>query len=379
MNCQDVRKFSFTYLDGEFDNREQVEFESHLGMCGDCRQLVDVDASFRDVVRLRLSEATPACDLRDRLNSRLLYERRKTRVTWTLGGGVALAASVTLVAVTWQMLPDEGPTGPVATAGAAIIGTSRTDTPAEAATLAGDGLASRGADPKRSADGSTPMARRGSVQAVAVAGIGPSALRRARAGEGRANGTGHLRLASAAPSESDSAGEVLGGGLDNNLLTDKSPFGAVRSIDGLRAMIRAHAAPLPPEVVGPMRRVHAYLERRIADIGPPPIAEGAGVHLLGARLGQLGDHPVVQYSYRAWGVPLSAIVHLRAQQPPAFDDPSIVSPSPGDPRSLPSGLLLDRFAGYYLLHLVSERRVVTVISELGLPALQRLVAPQSFL
>ena len=33
MNCQDVQKFAFTYLDGEFDSRERAEFEEHLRLC----------------------------------------------------------------------------------------------------------------------------------------------------------------------------------------------------------------------------------------------------------------------------------------------------------------------------------------------------------
>ncbi len=377
MNCEDVRKFSFTYLDGEFDGREKVEFESHVGGCCDCRQIVAGDNGIRDIIRLRLVEATPSCDLRDRLTSRLAYEQRKARLSRTIGVPLAMAAGVTLVFAAWRLVPDDGPSGAIATAGPVAIAPARAAHKTVGAAMAQPRAAAapRSSDPKTVA---RPEARdrQAERQDVAVAGIVPTRPKRRARNVGTAS-AGDVRLASVAAAES--TGEVLGGGLDNKLLTDKSPFGAVRSTDGLRAMVRAHAAPLPPEVIGPTRRVHAYLQRRIADIGPPPIAEGAGVRLLGARLGQLGSHPVVQYTYQAWGVPLSAIVHLRAQQPSALDDPSVVTPSPGDPRSMPSGLLLDRLAGYYLLHLVGERQVVTVISELGLPALQRLVAPQRFL
>ena len=72
MNCQDVQKFAYTYLDAEFDGRERGEFETHLRMCLPCRETVERDALFRDMVRSKLGAVDASCgDLKLRLQTRL--------------------------------------------------------------------------------------------------------------------------------------------------------------------------------------------------------------------------------------------------------------------------------------------------------------------
>ena len=146
-------------------------------------------------------------------------------------------------------------------------------------------------------------------------------------------------------------------------LEQPSPFGAVRSEDSLRMMMRLHAGQLPPEVTGPATKVQKYLAERVADIGPLPVSEGAGVELRGARLAMVGAVPVAVYSYRAWGVPLTVVSRSVAAARGAVDEAEVEPTAPDV--AAPAGILLDRRAGLSLLHVVSHDRVLTLVSELG--------------
>jgi hypothetical protein len=164
--------------------------------------------------------------------------------------------------------------------------------------------------------------------------------------------------------------EVLRGGLAPSALMNQGPFGAVRSEESLRAMARVHVAQLFPEIAGSATRVQKYLAARVPGIGPLPVSVGAGVDLLGARLVMIGAQPVVVYTYRAWGVPLT-ILSRAANRHRGYDDAEPEATSPD--AHLQSGILLDHRGELSLMHVVSNDRVLTLVSELGPHALLQLL------
>ena len=40
MNCSDIERYVYVYLDGEFEERELREFEVHTAQCDPCRRRV---------------------------------------------------------------------------------------------------------------------------------------------------------------------------------------------------------------------------------------------------------------------------------------------------------------------------------------------------
>ena len=353
MNCQDVQKFAYTYLDAEFDGRERGEFETHLRMCGPCRESVERDALFRDMVRSKLCAAEAPCgDLKARLQTRLdCVQTRRSAATVVVP--MALAASVTVAIVGWQWRVMPQTAAPqVATVTLPPAPTKPTPQPIALAAIL----------PNRTAIPST----RGAPSLPGHAQM-PHAMAQ----------NGGLQLVSA---NANDPGEVLRGTIAPSSLVDRSPFGAVRSDASLRAMARVHAAQLPPEVGGPATKVQRYLAARMPSVNgapttvpPLPLSEGAGGELLGARLAVLGPQLVVIYSYRAYGTPLTVFSRAKVTD---VDDPEVEATAPD---SHDSGVLLDQRAGLHLLHVVSRDRVLTLVSELSASALLPLVPKATWL
>lgn len=354
MNCSDIQKFAFTYLDCEFDARERGEFETHLRMCQPCRAAVERDDLFRNMVRNHLATpaADPACRARVRDAMTRAHRRQTSRA---IAVPLALAAGAAIVVVAWRVAPREQPLEQIAQPDAQpLVAQPRAPMPMS---VAGAGLI-------------RPAAVRAPVRSEPRFEVG--ALTPPPSYAPRAAPKAGIQLASTMP---EPVGEVLGGALSPNSMSERSPFGAVRSDESLRTMARIHAANLPPEVGGPATRVQRYLATRVPQIGPLPVSEGAGVTLQGARIAMIGAQAVVIYSYSAYGVPLTVVSRAKAGHP--ADDPEVEETSPG--ARGPTGVLLDRRAGLYLLHVVSHDRVLTLVSELGAPALMQLAPVANWL
>ena len=316
MNCQDVQKFAYTYLDAEFDGRERGEFETHLRMCPPCKQAVERDALFRDMVRAKLCVNVPCDDLKSRLQSRLDCAQQRRSMT-TVVVPMAIAATVTVAIVGWQWRVNQPQVRVVAV-----------QLPRQPVALAQ-------AKPQPVVRAPALLNKNG-LLAMPTA-VMPSALAQNRQPLQHASG---LQLVSA---NANDAGEVLRGAIAPSSLVDRSPFGAVRSDTSLRAMARVHAAQLPPEVGGPATKVQRYLAQRMpavdghpAMVPPLPLSEGAGVELLGARLAVLGPQLVVIYSYRAYGTPLTVFSRAKVAD---MDDPEVEATAPDNHDS---GVLLDQ-------------------------------------
>ena len=356
MNCQDVQKFAYTYLDAEFDGRERGEFETHLRMCSPCREVVERDALFRDMVRSKLCATEVPCgDLKARLHARLDCAQQRRSVT-TIAVPVALAATVTIAVVGWQWrVTAEKPQQQVGLAmpmkAPPVVVMQPKVAPVQIANAAA-------------------LLNKTTVMPTHLPSNHPQPMRTG----GLANG---LQLVSANANDS---GEVLRGAIAPSSLVDRSPFGAVRSDASLRTMARVHAAQLAPEVGGPATKVQRYLAARMpglngapASVPPLPLSEGAGVELLGARLAVLGPQLVVIYSYRAYGTPLTVFSRAKVTD---VDDPEVEATAPDNHDS---GVLLDQRAGLHLLHVVSRDRVLTLVSELSASALLPLVPKATWL
>ncbi len=363
MNCQDVQKFAYTYLDAEFDGRERGEFETHVRMCPPCREAVERDALFRDMVRAKLGAVeAPCADLKLRLQARMDCVQQRRSVT-TVVVPMAIAASVTVAIVGWQWrVASDKPHAQIVVAQAGrspiVVAQATPLNKAQQQLAHAPALLNR-----------MPLVAMQAQQP-------PQNLNRGQPVHGNP-AAGGLQLVSANANDS---GEVLRGAIQPSSLVDHSPFGAVRSDASLRTMARVHAAQLPPEVGGPATKVQRYLAQRMptvngapAMVPPLPLSEGAGVELLGARLAVLGPQLVVIYSYRAYGTPLTVFSRAKVAD---VDDPEVAATAPDNHDS---GVLLDQRAGLHLLHVVSRDRVLTLVSELSASALLPLVPKATWL
>ncbi len=339
MNCQDIQKFAFTYLDAEFDGRERGEFEEHLQHCNCCRQSVGRDAMMRDLVAHHLQQApkhlqaqsavrSSSAELRGRVCASLDQIERR-RVQRTVGATLFLAAAVTVVVV-----------------GQALPGDHRGERQTDAAQQEPAIVPQRLPQVAQAAMMPTQLAARQPLVQAPIQRVAAHLDNLAAAGD---------------------AGEVLRGRLGAGAMVERSPFGAVRSEDSLRQMLQVHQADPPPEVAGAPAKIQRYLESRLPGVGPLPLAEGAGVDLRGARIAVLGGQLIVIYSYAAYGSPLTVISRALARG----DEPDVEALGPGG--RAPSGVMLDHRAGLHLLHVVEQNRVLTMVGELGAPAMMQLL------
>ena len=384
MNCNDVKKFAYSYLDGEFDSRDRGEFEAHVAQCRPCHQAVGCDAAYRSVVREKLQRGMATADadgqwmgsgaartgLDSRVRACLDRADRRTATRRLLVPATLAAGVVGIVIIGPSVVPggdaQAGKIGGDRTAMGEAAGPKAL--PAATALAAGDGVP---VQPRvRAAAAQVALAGLAAVRRAPGAGIPPvgtanGGSRRAPAG-GRLPGADAFRLVAA--QETAAPAEVLRGGLDPNAYAESGPFGAVRSDESLQAMVRLHSAHVPYEVTGPALRVQRYLAQRLPAVGPLPLGEGEGVRLLGARIAVVGSQPVVLYHYDAFGAPLTVFARTRA----CGEDADVERRAPDGAAA--HGMLLDRHTGLHLLHVVGHDRVVTLVSELGAPALLQ-IAP----
>ncbi|GEM_PF-3406216 len=339
MNCEDVMKFSFAYLDGEFDARDRVELEAHLAMCGHCRDAVQHDATFRSTVRKHLV-ATP-CDpeMKLRVQQRLASARRKARLSATLTVPMALAASAAIAFVGYNGLVASGQTNGLNEQPAVAVAA------APAAVRPVEAIAAPRAD----------------NQAARVAGNQPSAVAAAPAQPAAAPAAQQGSAVRLVAAEQPVAGYV-GGQEEANTAPDAWPIPQARTAGAIKSMVTTHANPLPDEVRGGIATVQQYLNGRMQGIGAPPISEGTGVHLRGARFSQIAGHAVVVYRYDALGKPLTAIRFLQPNGKAPFQEPQAAA-TPGAPGSQAYGTMSNHLAGYTVLHVLQRGERFALVSE----------------
>lgn len=374
MNCEDVRKFSFAYLDEEFDDRDKVEFEAHLAMCGDCRGSIELDARFRDTVRKHLVSAPCTPEVRARVQERLAAARRSARLSQTLAVPMALAASFLLAFGSYQMLSNseqQGPETGLAAATAPSPNGGRLAVVAPAQVHGAEGVSVPTQAPAPQAGAAAAQNRR--AAGVALAASMPRRTVASTRSVRGVVGAGGVRLASAEhPVPSAGGGAALSRGA--NVSITEWPVPSARSAAALRSMVRAHAQPLPDEISGFAADVQRYLSGRMAGIGAPPLDEGTGVHLRGARFSQVGGQPAVVYRYQAFGKSLTAIRFLSSTGAP-FDEPGTGDATPGQPGAASSGSIGDTLAGFSILHVLRNGERFALVGELDPGAMKALLEP----
>lgn len=98
MNCTETRRFLHAYLDGEFDERERVEFEFHLMHCSVCHDEVSYYQALRTKLREEVPCAVAPVALEATIRCALRHDSEKVRPVMT-GLSFSMAALMACVVV----------------------------------------------------------------------------------------------------------------------------------------------------------------------------------------------------------------------------------------------------------------------------------------
>ena len=323
MNCNDVLENVHIYLDGELTGADVHALEGHAQSCTSCRhQLATADQVRRGVWRALRDVQTPA-DLSERIARRLDGGRPSPlrHAKWAVP--TALAAGLGAL---W-LAPTPSPTVTPAPMAVAAV------TPAL-----------------------TPALKPAVRQVVRRRATKPRVNHRRRAAA-----AGPLRMvANMGPAE------VIGGGVGEDFLANDREIRAIRTSENLRALVASHQHALPPEVKGNADRVRLWLKRHAPQHSRLPIPEGAGVALVGARLGHVGPHRVVSFRYRAFGRPVTVVRYLTRRSEATPD------------AARDHGAVRDHLAGYSIVHAARDGDILSIVGELDHQALTALIEPPSF-
>ncbi|ABF87940.1 putative transmembrane regulator PrtR [Myxococcus xanthus DK 1622] len=95
MNCQDLERLLYPYLDGEFQPEERVDLETHLSGCADCRRRAEeekqMQQALRRAARHSVSGMRAPASLRAGIQVGLKQEQRRVQFgVWLRAGAMAL-------------------------------------------------------------------------------------------------------------------------------------------------------------------------------------------------------------------------------------------------------------------------------------------------
>jgi anti-sigma factor (TIGR02949 family) len=112
VRCTGVAQFIDLYLDGEFGERERMEFEAHLGECESCRRKVKMQGQWRSAIRQAAPREPVPAALRSRISQQLALEthgpsrrRRLQKLAVQLipyGMAAVVASSFLLSRIDWS-------------------------------------------------------------------------------------------------------------------------------------------------------------------------------------------------------------------------------------------------------------------------------------
>jgi mycothiol system anti-sigma-R factor len=107
MNCDEAGKSLNAYVDGELDLSHQLELETHVDGCTDCKSELEQIANFKALVRSNMPVYQAPPELRSRIRSTLRKES-KANYEWFFAYGRQLACAAALVvlgcALSWTWL-----------------------------------------------------------------------------------------------------------------------------------------------------------------------------------------------------------------------------------------------------------------------------------
>ncbi len=108
MTCQELERFLYPYLDGEFEPEERLEVDAHLSQCPDCARRVHEEAKLQQALRHAARQAVHATRAPDALRARIQgglrqEQQRQTRQRFWMQLSAA-AAVLMMAGGGWMML-----------------------------------------------------------------------------------------------------------------------------------------------------------------------------------------------------------------------------------------------------------------------------------
>lgn len=115
MNCDDIQKGIYVYLDGEFAEPERLAFEAHAHACARCRHRVERERLFISSFRAKVPSASPPAGLEDRIRQALAAApapespKAASGLRWSRPALLAAAAALIAVpsVVAWRLTSGE--------------------------------------------------------------------------------------------------------------------------------------------------------------------------------------------------------------------------------------------------------------------------------
>jgi mycothiol system anti-sigma-R factor len=115
MNCHDVDKFVYVYLDGEFEQREALEFEGHLESCTSCLERVRFEDNYLKGLRTKIEGIRAPQHLREKILIAITNETERVEEasreraasfagSWWFSGAFATGL---LAIIGWQYLSQD--------------------------------------------------------------------------------------------------------------------------------------------------------------------------------------------------------------------------------------------------------------------------------
>lgn len=120
MNCDDIQKGIYVYLDGEFAEPERIAFDAHARACARCRHRVERERAFLVGFRSKVPTEAPPAGFEDRIRAALAAAptpegRRVSSGSSSWSRVTLIAAAAALVAVpsvvAWRLTSHSGPPG----------------------------------------------------------------------------------------------------------------------------------------------------------------------------------------------------------------------------------------------------------------------------
>ncbi len=102
MNCDEVRRFLDAYVDGELDLTHQLDVETHLTGCPDCKEAADQIANFSSLVRMDMEVYKAPRGLKSRIRTALRKES-EPKFAWFFGYSRPLAYAAAVLVLSFAL------------------------------------------------------------------------------------------------------------------------------------------------------------------------------------------------------------------------------------------------------------------------------------
>lgn len=112
MDCSEIHRFLHAYIDLEFDEREEIEFELHLGQCRSCREEVNYYRALRRTLRQKMPAQVAPLRMETMIRETLVTEERIQRGWWSLSMATVGAFVFAIATFLWSSHVYEEPQTP---------------------------------------------------------------------------------------------------------------------------------------------------------------------------------------------------------------------------------------------------------------------------